>query len=134
MQQCVDGDPRCDFDGAADGRCTFHLRVCGANTDMPTTCYAVLRLASWTLTSPSASKAEQEPALAAVRNAFAGVAGVLVGPTKADNCTPMLDVVVPLRNVGGVPKLRKIGVKSRAETYGGEVDADKLRLVCRPGS
>ncbi len=30
---CTDGDPRCDFDGVANGRCSFHVGVCLNNHD-----------------------------------------------------------------------------------------------------
>jgi hypothetical protein len=29
VQQCRDGDAACDFDGAVNASCTFHVRVCG---------------------------------------------------------------------------------------------------------
>jgi cysteine-rich repeat protein len=32
-QTCVDGDPRCDTDGATDGGCTFAVNACLASTD-----------------------------------------------------------------------------------------------------
>ncbi len=131
IQQCHDGDSACDFDGAANGSCTFHLRVCANSSGVPG-CYAGLRLKSWTLTSPSAAKAAKSPALAAVRAAFDGVPGVIVGPTTVDRCTDMLDVVLPERTSAKGPRATKLTLKARAETYDGESDGDKLTLTCLP--
>ena len=31
---CTDGDSTCDSDGTADGKCTFHIRLCPNQTDL----------------------------------------------------------------------------------------------------
>lgn len=131
-QICLDDDPRCDFDGGLPGSCTFRLRVCVNNTDQPA-CQPGTRLASWELKKPSANQAAKHPELAAVRTALLGaVLPSVVGPTTRDVCSPIAEVVVPMR---GTPERRRAGkltLSTRAVLYSGANDADKLRLECRP--
>ena len=129
-QMCRDGDPRCDFGGVA-GSCTFHVRVCGNNTDIEE-CTPEPRLRSWELRAPSANKAASRPELAAIRAAFASVPGAIIGPTARDLCSDTLDVVVPLKPGAGGAKARSIVLKSYATLYSGGKDSDKLKLVCEP--
>jgi hypothetical protein len=127
-QTCVDGNPLCDFDGAVSGGCTFQVRVCANNTDVEG-CEPPARLASWELRAPSVKRAEKDPAMAVVRNAFAPVPGSIVGPDARDVCTDPLEVVVPLQK--GV-KVRKLTIKARASDYENAKDSDRLKLVCLP--
>ncbi len=130
VQACHDGDPSCDFDGVA-GTCTFHVRVCGNDTDLPA-CTPGERLRSWELRAPSAAKAERRPELAAVRQAFAGVPGAIVGPTRRDVCTDPLAVPVALRADASGLEAGSVVLKSLATLYTGEKDSDKLKLTCLP--
>jgi cysteine-rich repeat protein len=128
-QICHDGDPLCDFDGVA-GQCTFHVRVCADNTNLPA-CEPPERLAGWTITSPSVNKAVRDPVAAAIRTAFLGtVPGAIVGPSTRDLCSPVVEAVVPLRQPGDRP--RKLVLKTRADTYGKAKDKDQLKLTCVP--
>jgi cysteine-rich repeat protein len=129
-QVCRDGDPRCDF-GAVAGSCTFHVRVCGNNTDVEE-CDPEPRLRSWELRAPSANKAASRPELAAVRAAFTAVPGAIIGPTQRDVCSNTLDVVVPLKANGRGSRPGSVVLKSYATLYSGGKDVDKLKLVCQP--
>ena len=130
-QTCVDDDPRCDFDGGTPGSCTFHVRVCGNNTNT-LGCTVERRLAGWRVDRPSASQAARKPAALAIRTAFAPVPGLLVGPIDPDRCSDELSVPVPLRAraVGYGPA--KWTLRVSASTYTGRRDSDKLKLVCVP--
>ncbi len=130
VQTCVDGDPRCDFD-ATFGTCTFHVRVCALNTDVPT-CHPGTRVRSWELKSPSANKAAKRPALAAIRAAFAPVPGAIVGPELRDVCSDTLAVPIGVRVSGSGLKAGAMTLKSSATLYTGERDSDKLKLICVP--
>jgi hypothetical protein len=128
-QICRDGDSLCDFDGVG-GQCTFHVRVCASNTNLPV-CEPPERLAGWVITTPSANTAARDPIAAAIRTALLGaVPGAIVGPTERDLCSPVVDVVVPLRQPGN--RSRKIPIKARADTYGKAKDKDQLKLTCVP--
>jgi cysteine-rich repeat protein len=130
VQTCHDGDPRCDFDGVA-GTCTFHVRVCANNTDLQA-CTPGTRLRSWELRSPSVAKAVHHPELAAVRAAFAGVPGAIVGPTRHDVCSDVLAVPIAVRADASGVKAGSLVLKSLATLYTGEKDSDKLKLICFP--
>jgi cysteine-rich repeat protein len=132
-QRCVDDDPSCDFDGGTPGSCTFRVRVC-ANASGLSGCQLGFRLAAWSLDRPSATQAEAVPALAAVRDAFAGVPGTILGPTIDDLCTDWLPVALPLKGVAGNYREAKLTLKSKATTYDGDADTDQLRLTCVPAS
>jgi cysteine-rich repeat protein len=130
-QVCRDGDPRCDFDGGVAGSCTFHVRVCANNTDLPD-CAPGPRLRSWELRAPSATKAAKRPELAAVRAAFTTVPGAIIGPTLLDVCSGTLAVPIPVRTYATGVKAGSLVLKSYATLYTGEKDSDKLKLVCQP--
>ena len=133
-QSCVDNDPRCDFDGGTPGSCTFHVRVCGNNSDLPT-CYAPSRLSSWLLYRPSEKQAVKLPWLAAVRASFLGaVPAAIVGPTTPDVCSDELALTVPLRMTSSGSKPSRLKLDTRATSYEGVLDKDKLLLECRPAS
>jgi cysteine-rich repeat protein len=131
VQSCVDDDPTCDFDGGTTGSCTFHVQVCGANTDVPG-CTAPAGLFSWELTKPSSKQATAHPELAAVRAAFAGVPGAITGMSAADVCSATLDVVVPLRGTAPLFKTGKVTLGATAISDTGSRDKDTLQLKCVP--
>jgi cysteine-rich repeat protein len=129
-QRCVDDDPACDFDGGSAGGCTFHVRVCGGNTDV-SGC-APTPLVGWELTRPSLKLAARHPELAAVRTAFAGVPAALTGVTTPDVCSPVVDVVVPLRGTAPPYGIGKVTLVASAATAAGTRDKDGLSLICVP--
>ena len=134
-QSCVDNDPRCDFDGGTPGSCTFHVRVCGNNSgDLPT-CYAPSRLSSWLLYRPSEKQAVKLPWLAAVRASFLGA--VPDRDRRADHArrgSDELALTVPLRMTSSGSKPSRLKLDTRATSYEGVLDKDKLLLECRPAS
>jgi cysteine-rich repeat protein len=133
-QVCVDNDPRCDFDGGTPGSCTFKLRLCANNTDLPA-CNAPSRLAAWSVDHPSLKQAAHHPALMQIRDSLlATVPGVLLGPTTRDVCTDDLALVLPLRARGGAFAFAKLKLQTHAVSYEGVVDKDTLVLECRPAS
>jgi cysteine-rich repeat protein len=130
VQTCTDGDPRCDFDGVA-GTCTFHVRVCANNTDLPS-CTPGSRLRSWELRAPSVNKAAKRPDMAAVRDAFATVPGSIVGPDRTDICSETLAVPIKVKTSASGTKAGSLVLKSHATLYTGQKDSDKLTLICLP--
>ena len=131
VQVCTDNDPGCDGDGGTPGSCTFAVRVCGNDTELAG-CVAPLRLRSWELRSPSASKAAHDPNAAAIRAAVATVPGTIVGPSTRDVCAEPASIPVRLRGSPGAYKATKLKLKARAGAYDGSVDNDTLTLICRP--
>ena len=131
-QVCVDGDPRCDFDGGTVGSCTIprpgvreqrgsaRVRARHAPRDLGDRS-AVGTAAA--LSSPSAS---------AVRVAFADVPGAIVGPAVSDVCSETVAVTVPMRGSAGAYQAGKLGLATRARLYAGKPDVDKLKLTCLP--
>ena len=110
--ECADGDA-CDADGAADGRCTFGLRICVLQADV---------------------EGCTPRALSSVAVKPRGLG--LVGPSdlSAPGCGPQSAVVVPLRSKRGrqrPSRRRKLSMKARAP--GGPPDVDRLALRCVPG-
>ncbi len=130
-QICTEGDPRCDFDGAAD-RCTFRVRGCANNTDVAG-CVPGTRLSSWTLRQPSASQASKQPLVAAARAALAAaIPSSIVGPSERDVCSAPAEVPVGLRGAAGNYRTGKLGVKTTVTQYDGSRDTDTLKLICLP--
>jgi len=133
-QTCVDGDAHCDFDGGTPGSCTFHVRVCGNDTNVAD-CPAPDRLASWVVERPSALQATKKPWMAAIRTSLAdAVPGAIVGPGDADLCSAEIAITVPLRGDPLRFKPDRVKLQTRADDYEGRRDKDKLSLECRPGS
>jgi cysteine-rich repeat protein len=133
-QRCIDNDPRCDFDGGTPGSCTFHVRACVNNTDVPG-CTPATRLATWTVVKPSETQAAKSPALAVVRaTLLANVPAGILGIIERDACTDVVPVVVPLRTTSGGFKPTTVKLQTRATSYDGAVDKDTLALRCEPAS
>ena len=109
------------------------MRVC-ANASGFGECQLGFRLAGWSLRQPSEKQAEDVPALAAVREAFAPVPGAILGPEINDVCSDWIPVTLPLRGVPGKYRSGKLILQSAATTYDGVADKDKLRLTCVPAS
>lgn len=134
-QRCVDDDPRCDFDGGIPGSCTFHVRGCADGTDVAG-CTPPTRLSSWLVVKPSEKQAATSPALADVRATLLGnVPASVVGVSERDVCSAELPIVVPLRSLAsGGYKSGKLTIQTRATSYDGTLDKDKLALRCDPAS
>jgi cysteine-rich repeat protein len=148
-QTCVDGDPSCDADGAADDHCTFEVALCLQNADpnMPT-CVAPPGIAKWVIVSPrpnSSDPSDAANALAMVDSfgrlsatAASGDAGntlvfdpplVLAAP---DNCTDTVQIVVERRGFSQRSEKFRVNTTSvPTETSRGVEDDDTLLLVCR---
>lgn len=141
-QECIDGDPFCDSDGTANGRCEFILKAC-FNSPMDECSSAGLK--TWHLRTPaigeegsvdSANAAALRAAVQALDFAAAsGESGADVTfPTAfnaKDGCTDAVTFAVPLRGGNAdrraIAKLRTIAVDdSNAK------DTDRLKLTCLP--
>ena len=111
---CADGQPFCDFDGAQDGRCTFHVAACLNNDDPRLQCTPT-GVTDLKLTQPSPASSNPDNvanatallgALSDVDSASVGTvsgAAVSYSPAAATHnaCINYLTITVPLRTVGG---------------------------------
>jgi len=142
-QKCMEGDPHCDFDGAGNGTCTFHVGLCLGGVDSAFLPCPSALVGSYEFTKPTPDASN--PADAALGQAL--VAGLLAdfpastaggthgskvtfNPPPTGTCTPpTLAVSVPLKNgrTGGrVVKGRSVS----ADTT--RTDSDTLKLICVP--
>ncbi len=141
---CTDGQPFCDFDGAENGQCTFHIAACLNSSDPRLSCTPAA-ISKVQLTAPvptsanptnSGNATRMLAALSQVSGASATVSGakVLFNPplTAADACTGYVDVVVPVRTVGTRKLSGRLAVGPVAVTNTGRV-LDHLALTCKPG-
>lgn len=143
-QTCTDGDPACDYDGAADGQCSFRLSLCMNNVDPRLTQCAAADVSVFELRRPrpdSVRPGESAAAtvlLDAVRSLAPGAAStwgrhqnvVTYTPavTNTDECSPAVALVVPLRNGTKTGKLR---IRTRAtNALATRKDSDRLLLRC----
>ena len=117
-QDCVDGDPRCDFDGAS-GACRLQLFTCVGGADARLGCPAagiagvdVLRP---TIVDPGPLRDTLIAALAEL--------GLPDGPGEV--CTRGIPVDLPAGKKGIVLKLR-------TRLASGKQDRDALKLRCLP--
>jgi cysteine-rich repeat protein len=119
-QECVDGDPRCDFD-ATSGTCRLHVFSCLGGADVRLGCPAA-SVASVNVVQPRASDG------GTVHDALVAALSELhlpVGPGEA--CTRRVDVDVPAGRKGVV-------LKVRANLASGKPDQDKLKVRCLPAA
>ncbi len=148
-QTCVDGDPTCDADGAADDRCTFRTALCLQNVDPNLgTCTAPPGIAKFVLVSPRPNSSDDADAANAIAlldgfgrlsaTAPSGSAKntlvfdpplVLAAP---DNCTAPTELVVERRGLS--QRSEKFRVKTTSVPPVGGTrsidDTDSLLLVC----
>jgi hypothetical protein len=111
--RCEDGDPTCDADGVADGRCVLRVRLCLQDT-AAAGCHADV--------VTHAAVASPLPALAEALAA-------LVPPiTVPDTCTVTVDQPVPT----GPRRAGRARLVARATMASGHADRDRLTLLCRP--
>jgi hypothetical protein len=133
-QACTDGDARCDRDGAADGRCVFHLWLCANTTepaDLPcrpgTGRDGVGTVAIAEVRRPTTQQATQRKVDTENYNRLLTAAAAAPVGSNADVCGPRLEIRVPVR-AGGQQGSRAI--KVRATTNRNARDADSMKLVC----
>jgi cysteine-rich repeat protein len=134
-QACIDGDPRCDHDGAPDGRCRFYVWLCSNNSkpsELPCRPGAgrdgvgVVALAE--VRKPTARDAARKGVDAEnYRQLLAAAASAPVG-SNADVCGPRIEIQVPTRT--GRRGARSI--RLRATSNRNAKDADALKLVGLP--
>ena len=144
---CKDGQLFCDFDGTADGQCTFHVAACLNNADP--------RRISASACVPSSITNVQvsQPRLSSTRpadqsnaqNAFAALQGIaantLVGSrvvytspvTTANRCSNFFDVVVPVNRAFGPSQAAGSRMLSVAAKMGAATVSNRLTLICQPG-
>lgn len=134
-QVCVDGDPGCDRDRSADGKCLFHVWLCANNSEprelpcrpgIGRNGVGVVALAE--VRKPTARDAARRPLDAEnYRQLLAAAAAAPVG-SNADVCGPRIEIQVPTRT--GRRGARSI--RLRATSNRNAKDADALKLVCLP--
>jgi cysteine-rich repeat protein len=145
-QRCRDGDPLCDRDGAADGKCRFEVGVCLNVADPALPC-TPSQVGEWRLKKPrpDSSEAWEAANAVALRDAVLSLAAGTVGGTHQevvtfspplgteDVCTGLVGLDVPLRGPAA-DRPRTATVKTHALTApgGGSKDTDKLKLICLP--
>jgi len=135
-QVCIDGDPTCDRDGAADGKCSFHLWLCSNNSEprelpcRPGTGrngVGVVALAE--VRRPTARDAARRTVDAEnYRQLLAAAAAAPVG-SNADVCGPRVEIRVPTTRNG---RRGARSIRLRATSNRNARDADALKLVCLP--
>src|SRR5437773_1926433 len=134
FQTCRDGDPQCDADGAADGRCTIGVALClnvfdsrgpllharGSRKGLPLCRPGTVRRAR--LLAPRASR--RDPTAAANHQELAEAIGALPLPTALDAaCTATVPVIVP---VNGRVTLRALVADARGPV------TPRVTLRCTP--
>ena len=146
-QQCVDGNPTCDFDAGAPRSCTFHVRLCFNRDDLRLRRCSPRGVSTFELRQPSAASADPSDQANAARLLAAvsalGIATqeerrIIFSPAleTGDLCTDAVDVVVPLRErPGKSPRPGKRVLKTDV-TDGQEQrrDRDKIKLQCLRGA
>jgi hypothetical protein len=134
--RCIDGDPACDLDGAADGTCTFGVSLCFGNGDPRLPSCVTDTVGSVEVLRPSAAKGDEnaarlEQALGAlgleVRRRGAVIAEQQT-PLGGDLCGPVVRLTVP------APTGSRRAVQKRfqiaATSTGGRRDKDAFALSC----
>ncbi len=140
---CTEGDPACDYDGRADGRCTFRVSLCFNNPDPRLPACAPSDIGTFELAAPRPDAVESWKAAAAtgVLDAARGLASgtvttegehanVLrfdpaVGAT--DLCSATFDLAIPLEQGARRKRLR---LRGRAVSTAALRDQDTLLLTC----
>jgi cysteine-rich repeat protein len=117
-QDCVDGDPACDFD-PTPGSCRFHLFACVGGADERLGCPAAA-VTDIEVLRPRAGA--DDPLRDVLVAAFAELAPPL-GPGEA--CTRRVDVDVPAGR-------KRTVLKVRARLASGRSDPDTVKLRCLP--
>jgi hypothetical protein len=150
---CRDGDPGCDADGAADGRCMFRVGVCLNNPDTRLPACTPQDVATWELKKPrpSSPKPIEAANALALRGAVQALAASTVGGPNGEvvtftppfatteGCSELVELTVPLKGaLQNKPGKQKI--RTRATTTPpvgaprGIRDTDTLVLKCVPAA
>jgi len=148
---CTDGDPACDADGVADGRCTLKLVLCVNNTDPRLAC-APKSIGSLEVRTPSADRPKDatDASNALALEAAAQSLGVAIvrhrqivtpgpGTSTLNACVPVAppSFVVPLAKPHGsfAPTARRIALASIGSSSTGRSlrDSDRVKVTCVPG-
>jgi hypothetical protein len=145
-QRCIDGDPRCDVDGAVDGACAFRVRACFNREDSRRPSCRSRAIGTVTLRRPlrdaddPIERTNAGRLLTAISTLESGQLErqrvVFDTPLDATNvCTPTTTVVVPLRADarGRLRRTTTVLKSMAAEHRGRRRDLDTIRLECRPG-
>jgi hypothetical protein len=146
QQTCTDGVPACDYDGSADGQCSFRTSLCLNNDDSRFPYCAAGDIASFELKKPrpDSSRPWEAAAAAVVLDTVRSLApgGVTTGGrhqnlltldpavTERDRCSAAFDLLVPLRS-----STRKGRLNLRSKAGGAAYhkhDNDRLALTCEP--
>jgi len=152
LLRCRDGDPECDRDAAADGRCTFGLIVCFGNDDPRLPQCRSVEMESFEVRRPQADRAAtpddrnnavrlegaasstttvSDPGLA-IRRRGKLLTDEIAVPAGLNRCTRLVDVIVPPPSRDRRPVSRKL--KLIGWSVDGREDADKLVLKCDAAS
>ncbi len=144
-QTCTDGDVACDYDGAADGQCTFRVALCVNNADPQLPNCTATGVTTFELRKPRpVSAMPSSGANAAILAAASSLAPGSVSASgtdgqlltfspavsAADACSASFGVVVPLRST---TRKGKLAVAIRAAATGSaRPDRDRLAFICLP--
>jgi len=128
-QECRDGDPECDADATADGRCTFQVALCTNVFDVrrlgddgiPVCTGQELRSVRLRRT-----KGTREAARAAA-DALNAALDTLPMPTDRNGgCTPTTSIAVPI----GAGEQGSLGLRARVRRRGGSSVSARVALRC----
>ena len=146
-QQCVDGNPTCDFDAGTPRSCTFHVRLCFNRDDLRLRRCTPRGISGFKLRRPLAESADPSDHANATRLLAAvsalGIATqeesrIIFSPAleTGDLCTDAVDVVVPLRErPEKSPRPGKRVLKTAVtDGKGRRRDRDKIKLRCLRGA
>ena len=139
--RCTDGDPACDQDGMADGRCTFGVAVCLANADPRLTRWRPAGVTGFEVLTPKAgARSALDRANALAFEATMAAMGLEIrrqgqpviaatGPGRHDGCSALANLIVPAPARGDKPLRRTF--RTRANGADGRNDIDGFSLECR---
>jgi cysteine-rich repeat protein len=122
--KCIDGDPTCDVDGAANGQCTFGVALCFGNADPRFSSCEPSAVVSIEVLKPSAKKSVAAQRLEAAVAALGAevrrrrkVVSPTRGPVDTNVCSPMIQLPVSAPTKGRATKAK---FKLRAAAASGQ--------------
>ena len=140
-QDCIDGDPACDFDGATDGVCTFHVSACLNVTDARLPTCAARPISTLKVHAPNPLRprdATDQANAQALLGALQGLGvEVRTGRTvlqpgtpngQPDHCTAPFVQRVP--HAAGAVARRLLSTAASATT--GQRSSNRIALACLP--
>ncbi len=131
--RCHDGDPTCDRDGKADGKCTFGVSVCVANHDPRLRRCAANDIRSFEVMRPqgltNAFRLENTAASLGLEVVRSGqVVSQALAYQGKDVCSPLANLTVPAPvSIRGRVRER---FTMRAQAMDGRLDKDTVTLEC----